>query len=153
MNRMDEAFDRAMRRVAELQEQLAEATQRGELYRLAWGSARFRAYQRRNRIDFLERSWSGVLDQTRAERDEARAEVVRLGKALEQAEHDNCGCLGYPLGVGEDEVTAAHTRLRAALDEERIEPEPCAFADIPQEHGAGGPCVLCGFERTEGEAG
>jgi chromosome segregation ATPase len=131
----------------------AEVTGQASRYRLAWRSARRRARRHDALADELD-------ERLTAERDEARAEVVRLGKALEdenrgryadlkslldrikeiEGERDDARALVDGLAAGSD-------RLRAALAEERIEPERCVACvrGCPP-----GPCPA--GERIEGES-
>jgi hypothetical protein len=174
-----------------------EGLERAERYRLAWQSARQRAVRLRG----ARNSWYGVYSETwdemskmRAERDEARAEVVRLGKENEEhrrtirawhaaREADevefeawlkrvNDGVHAALAELTTDEQVEERIekikrtareriearRLRAALDEERIEPEPKVVC--PGAWVLGYRCSECQSfclpsenRRTEGEAG
>ncbi|GAA0738525.1 hypothetical protein Drose_04475 [Dactylosporangium roseum] len=75
-----------------------------ERFRLAWRSARQRAMnhllalvesdEKRDELEAELRHLYSLHEHTVEERDEARAEVVRLGRALQKAADDQCGCLG-----------------------------------------------------------
>ncbi len=84
-----------------------------------------------------------VLEHVATERGEAWAEVVKLGGTLARARHE---LDLWRVAFGETALADATDRLRAALDEERIEPDHCTTCIrgcLP------GPCPSAVEERTE----
>jgi hypothetical protein len=189
---MQRERDEAQRQLSEMVDrsldegwkQVGYDIERQERYRLAWTSARRRARQYNDLVDSVDVTWQQRCDELgdlvtslRLERDEARAEVVHLGKegvellaALREARGNRWALIeqhrdlialvkrreAAAMAEGAPEFAAATARLRAALDEERIEPEPGCPAHGVHPHG-GRRCLDCpacvGQGRTEGEAG
>jgi hypothetical protein len=178
---MQRERDEAQRQLSEMVDrsldegwkQVGYDIERQERYRLAWTSARRRARQYNDLVDSVDVTWQLRCDELgdlvtslRLERDEARAEVVALGKEGEGLRQALVSVLSKVIDFEVDD--AATARLRAALDEERIEPHratPLRQCTDETTHGAhewyAGPlrrqCTgyvgRAGVERTEGEQG